>query len=186
MERIALPSPVQAFAPDFSRRFRLILTTLIAVIARRFPREPKLAPLAIPLWTRLIRAIRRLERLMARFAAGKPAKPHRSGLSGLHRATPVLPKGRAWLVLALGHEVAACATQLEALLADPAAVALLAAVPTAQRILHPLMRLLGVGPFAPRRRPAPPPSDPPLFGKFAFRSHGYSWYEVPTPPGNPA
>jgi hypothetical protein len=186
VERIALLSPVQASAPDFCRRFGLILTTLMAVIARRFPREPRLAPLAIPLWTRLTRAIRRFERLMARFVQGTPAKPHRSGPSGPHRATPVLPRGRAWLVLALAHEGAACATQLEALLADPAAVALLAAVPAAQRILHPLMRLLGIGPFAPRRRPAPPPSEPPTFGKLAFRSHGYSWYEVPTPPGNPA
>jgi len=80
------PAPVQAFAPDFSRRLRLILTTLAALIARRFLREPRLAALIVPLWSRLQRAARRFERLMARLTAGRLPKPHRSGPGGPHRA----------------------------------------------------------------------------------------------------
>jgi hypothetical protein len=49
----APPIPVQAFAPDFARRFGLIIAALVALIARRLLREPRLALLIIPLCTRL-------------------------------------------------------------------------------------------------------------------------------------
>jgi hypothetical protein len=181
------PPPVQAFAPDFSRRVRLILTTLAALIARRFLREPRLAALIVPLWSRLQRAARRFERLMLGLAAGRLPKPRRSGPTGPHRSAGALPTGRGWLVRALGPEAAACATQLETLLAEPAAAELLALAPTARRILRPIARMLAIGAFAPRRRPAraTPPAPPPL-GEVAFRSHGYTWYVVPTPPALPA
>ena len=186
MQSVPLPAPVQAFAPDFARRLGLILATLAALIARRFLREPKFSALIVPLWTRLNHAARRFERLMARLAAGTPAKPHRPGRTGgSHRSATVLPTGRGWLVAALGSEAAACATQLQALLAEPAAAELLALAPTARRIIRPLTRLLAIGAFAPRPRPAPSPEPPPL-RKVAFRSHGYTWYVVPTPPANPA
>ncbi len=185
------PAPLQAFAPDFARRFGLILTTLAALIARRFLREPRLAAFIVPLWSRLNRAARRFERLMARLAAGRLPKPRKSGPGGPHRGADTLPTGRGWLVRALGPEAAASATQLEALLAEPAAAELLAAAPTARRILRPLARLLAIGAFAPRpaKRPRPAPTAPPEptpLGEVALRSQGYTWYVVPTPPASPA
>jgi hypothetical protein len=182
-----LPPPVQAFAPDFARRLGLILATLAALIARRFLREPALASLIVPLWSRLQRAARRFERLMARLAAGTLRKPHHSGPGGPHRSADVLPTGRGWLVRALGPEAAACATQLETLLAEPAAAELLALAPTAGRILRPLARMLAIGAFAPRPRPvrAAAPDLPPL-REVAIRSPGFTWYVVPTPPALPA
>jgi hypothetical protein len=71
---------------------------------------------------------------------------------------------------------------LQALLAEPAAAELLAQAPSAGRILRPITRLLAIGAFAPRPRPArAAPMAAPL-GKVAFRSQGYTWYVVPTPP----
>jgi len=191
-----LPAPVQAFAPDFARRLGFILATLAALIARRFLRQPRFAALIVPLWRRLNRAARRFERLMVGLAAGRLPKPRASGApssgspgrGGLHRSADTLPTGRGWLVAALGHEAAACATQLQALLAEPSAAELLALVPTAQRILRPLTRMLAIGAFAFRPRPAraAPVAAPPLafvpFDEVAFRSQGYTWYVVPTPP----
>jgi hypothetical protein len=66
-----LPTPLAAFAADFSRRFGLILAALAALVARRFLRQPRLVTLIVPLWNRLNRAARRCERLMARLAAGE-------------------------------------------------------------------------------------------------------------------
>jgi hypothetical protein len=190
------PAPVQTFAPDLARRVGLILTTLAALIARRFLRQPRLAALIIPLWTRLTRAARRFERLMARLAAGglpKPrasgrGDPHRddtlpTGRGGPHRGAETIPTGRGWLVRVLGSEAAACATQLQALLAEPAAAELLALAPAAQRILRPIARMLAIGAFAFRPRPAPVAAPR---REVAFRSAGYTWYVVPTPPANPA
>ncbi len=184
MTSAPLPAPVQAFAPDFARRLALILATLSAVIARRFPREPRLVGLIIPLWRRINRAARRFEHLMARLAAGTLPRHRRSGRGG-HRSATVLPGGRFWLIRALGSEAVACATQLAALLAEPAAAELLALVPAAGRIIRSLTRLLAIGA---RQRPARtvPAPEPSPFGKVAFRSQGYTWYEVSTPPANPA
>ena len=57
-----------------------------------------------------------------------------------------LPGGRGWLVRALGWEVVAFGSQLEALIAEPEMQALLARVPAAGRLLRPLCRMLGVSP----------------------------------------
>jgi hypothetical protein len=190
------PVPVQASAPDLARRVGLILATLAALIARRFLRQPRFAALIVPLWSRLQRAARRFERLMARLAVGRLPKPRASGAppsgspgrGGSHRSAGTLPTGRGWLVAALGPEAAACATQLQALLAEPGAAELLALAPTAQRILRPIARMLAIGAFAPRPRPvraaqvaASPLAFLPL-GKLVGRSPGFTWYEVPTPP----
>ena len=186
MNPAPLPATVQAYAPDLARRVALILTTLAALVARRFLAQPRLVALIIPLWRRLTRAARRFERLMARLAAGDVGKPRRSGAprpGGAHRNR--LPGGRAWLVVALGYEAAGLASQLAALLAEPGAADLLARAPTAQRILNPISRILGVGAYALRPRPAPAPKPSLEFfppGPLAFRSLGYTFYEVPTPP----
>ena len=201
MNPLPIPAPVQAYAPDFARRLGLILAALAAIIARRFPREPRLVALAVPLWRRINRAIRRFERLMAHLAAGTLPRSHRSAApSSASPAAPPsaspdrgdrprpaadpLPRGRFWLIRALGHEAAACATQLEALLAEPAAAELLALVPAAGRIIRPLIRLLAIGARQRPARAAPAPEPSPC-GKVAFRSQGYTWYEVATPPAKP-
>ena len=180
----APPIPVQAFAPDFARRFGLILAALVALVSRRLLREPRLALLIVPLCTRLRRAARRFERLMARLAAGTPPRPHHSGPGGSHPSGTALPTGRGWLIRVLGYEAAGYASQLQALLAEPAAASLLAATPKAGRILRPLSRLLAIGAFTFRSRPArvapAPAAEPPW--KIAFRSHGTTWHVVPTPP----
>jgi hypothetical protein len=132
---------------------------LAALVARRFLREPRLQTLIIPLWTRLTRAAGRFERLMTRFAANRlrkprPPRPHRPTPDTAR--PPALPAGHGWLIRALAHEAAAYASQLEALLAEPATAALLAACPQATRILRPLGRMLGLQAFAPKRRARKP------------------------------
>ena len=90
---------------------------------------------------------------MVRLAAGKlpPVRISRKS-SFLRKQEPILtavptparpvrllPTGRAWLLRALGWEVAVYGSQLQALLADPATAELLARVPAAARILHPVL-----------------------------------------------
>jgi hypothetical protein len=181
------PVPVQASAPDLARRVGLILAALAVLVARRLLRHPRLAALIIPLCSRLNRAARRFAGLMTRLAAGALPKPRASGHGG-PRSANALPTGRGWLVAALGSEGAAYAFQLQTLLAEPAAAELLALAPAAQRILRPLTRMLAIGAFAFRPRPAraAPGTTPPPLREVAFRSQGYTWYVVPTPPANPA
>ncbi len=145
----------------------VILRNLAALIARRFLRDPFHAALIIPLWQHLTRAARRLDSLLVRLAAGPlpPPRP-RTGphSSGPRRKSP-FPATRAWLIQALGFEAAAYASQLEALLADPAAADLLGNT-AARRTLAPIRRMLGLPP-APRpvtpaaASAAPLPSAPP-------------------------
>jgi hypothetical protein len=148
------PTPVQASAPDIARRVALIVAALAALVAHRFLADPRLASLIIPLWTRLTRTARRFDRLMARFAANRLPKPRpprpRHQNPGTVRPTP-FPTGYGWLLRALPHEAATYAAQLEALLAEPAVAALLAACPAAGRILRPLGRMLALDALAPKR-----------------------------------
>ena len=185
MQTAPLPTPLAAFAADFSRRFGLILAALAALVARRFLCQPRLVTLIVPLWNRLNRAARRCERLMAQLAAGRLPQPRRPGRSGPHPVGATLPGGRGWLVRALGPEAAAYAAQLESLLAEPAAAELLALAPSAGRILRPIAHMLGVGAIAPGRRAAralraPPPVRPSL-GEPASASPGMTGCKVPTP-----
>ncbi len=197
-----LQAPVSAtaltFAPEFACRVGLIVADLVVLIAARF-REPRIGALVVPLCARLRRCARRFARLLARVAAGKPAQ-RRSPQPGPPPSTetstpetqppetqpietpppeappalarPRYPTGRAWLVVALGSEAAIRGVRLEMLLAEPAAVELIAAVPAVGCLLRPLCRMLGVDALAiPRQRPAadrpakpsvaPPPVTPP-------------------------
>ena len=144
METPAIPAPVSAYAPEFARRLGIILRMLAAIVARRLAREPRFIALVVPLWRRINRATRRFERLMAGLAAGRLPKPSRSGHGGPRQPNP-LPRGRGWLVRVLGHEAAGCASQLQALLAEPEAAGLLALVPAAARIIRPVGRMLDLG-----------------------------------------
>jgi hypothetical protein len=137
---------LRALAPAFAGRLAVILLALAALVARRFLRVPGLAARTVPLCKRLARARLRLARIMDRLAAGAA------------RPAP-LPRGRAWLVRALGHEAAALAGQLDALLAAPEAAQLLAAARAAGHVLRPICHMLGLRPAA-LPRPAARPSRP--------------------------
>jgi len=156
-------SPTLPLAPDFAHRLGAILAGLAALIARSFLRDPFRAPLILPLWTHLNRAARRLESAFARLAAGlssrpRAAKPRASGPHHRH----AFPTRRGWLAAALGPEAAAYASQIESLLAEPAAADALARSLAARRTLAPIRRMLGLAAPRPRRprvrvRPQPPP-----------------------------
>jgi hypothetical protein len=145
----AQPPPA---TPNLAPSCGVILRNLAALIARRFLHDPFHAALIIPLWQHLTRAARRLDRLLARLAAGPlpPPRPRASNRSGPRRKS-IFPSKSAWLIRALGAEAAACAAQLEAMLADPAAADLLACT-AARRALAPIRRMLGLPPM---RSPRP-------------------------------
>jgi hypothetical protein len=173
VETPAIPAPVSAYAPEFARRLGIILRMLAAIVARRLAREPGFIALVVPLWRRINRATCRFERLMAGLAAGRLPKPSRSGHSGPRQPNP-LPRGRGWLVRVLGHEAAGCASQLQALLAEPEAAELLALVPAAAGIIRPIGRMLDPGarnrplraiPAAARQYCALPPVLSPEWGR---------------------
>ena len=188
------PLPIQAYAPEFARRFRLIMSALLAVIGRRLGRDPRFATIIWPLWNRCNRTANRFQRLMAHLAAGtlpkprtpreprEPGAPTRSG--GPHRPADRLPRGNGWLVRVLGYEAAGLASQLSALLSEPGVAELLALAPTAGRSLNPVKRLLGVGEYVirqPRPKPKAAPKEALRFeppGPLAFRSEGRTWYDV--------
>ena len=154
MECAPLPAPVQASLPDLARRLAIVLASLAAVVARRFLKDPRFFSIIIPLCTCITHAGLRFKRLTVRLAAGPLPKPHKSGRGGPHRH--ILPTGRGWLIRALGWEAAGYGSQLQFLLAEPAAVEFLALVPSARRILSPIGRMLGLAAFAPKPRTRKP------------------------------
>ena len=160
MQPIPLPASVLASLPYLARQLGIILTTLAAVVARRFLREPRLATLTVPLWNCINRTAYRFRRLTVRLAAGPLPKPRarKPGHGGPH--PHILPTGRGWLIRTLGWEAAGCGSQLEFLLAEPAAVEFLALVPGARRILSPIGRMLGLAAFAPKPRVRKPRRKP--------------------------
>jgi hypothetical protein len=160
-------SPTLSRAPDFAQRLGAILLGLAALVARRFLRDPFRAPLIVPLWTHLSRAARRLDRAFAHLAAGLPPRPRAAKPHPVSpRRASAFPARRGWLAAALGPEAAAYASQIESLLAEPAAADALARSLAARRTLAPIRRMLGLvapRPRRPRARPqaAPPPAAPP-------------------------
>ena len=154
--------------PTLAPRLGVILRNLAALIARRFLHDPRCVVFIVPLWRHLTRAAQRLDNLLARLAAGPlppPVPRSRKPRQGGPRPKPQFPTTRAWLIRALGAEAAACASQLETLLAEPEAAALLAN-PAARRTLAPIRRMLGLVPPRPRRASAaaaaPPPRPAPI------------------------
>jgi hypothetical protein len=165
--------PAVALPPDLPGRLSALLLALAGLIARRLLRDPFRAAFILPLWTRLNRAAHRVQYRLARLAAGLPCPAPRA-----RPATPaprrprtpsVLPRRRTWLVQALGHEAAGYASQLQALLAEPASEKLFATDPVLVRTLRPIRHMLGLTaprkprPPAPRRKwvdPLYPPGTP--------------------------
>ena len=130
----------------------------------RRPDDPRIIPLIVPIWNRIGRLLARFERLVVKLGTGwrpkaAPQPPPRS----TPRSTPQaphaqpdairLPRGFGWLVQ-LTHGATAASGHVQALLAEPGMAELLAAAPSAGRILRPLCRALGI-------RPGPPLSEPP-------------------------
>ncbi len=64
----------------------------------------------------------------------------------------MLPTSRGWLVRELGFEAACYGSQMQTRLAEPTAAELLLVALTANRIVNPILRMLGIGPYAPRPR----------------------------------
>jgi hypothetical protein len=142
-------------APAFAGRFAMIAAGLVALIARAFLRDPRLAPLILPLCGRINRAARRFAAVMALLARHGALRrgeaSDRGALAPRKRTRPFAPRTRcpipttpAWLIAALRHEAAAYASQLAHLLAEPGISELLDAAPAAKRLLRPLCRMLGL------------------------------------------
>ena len=148
-----------------------ILGTFLKAAGVRSSRERALIPIVERLWHRVNRLRNRFARLLAKLATGwRPklvAGPARARPANTDRVRPeALPRGHVWLYAMLPGDAASCASQLQAMLADPGMRAVLAEVPAAGRIMRPLCRLLGLtlgdplgANFAPqprRRAPAAP------------------------------
>ena len=168
----------QAFAAEFADRIRSILLSLHVTVAARFR---ILGLFTNPLCNRLNRGAQRIAALMARLAQGRlrrprttpahPAAPPRDPQQPCCRQPPRfrLPQGQGWLARLLLHEAIVTGLHLNALLADPASQAILAAVPALARILAPIHRMLGWPPAksAPKTaiEPAPAPVGETASGK---------------------
>ena len=183
----------------------LIVAGLQKAAAARAGRDHAVAPLVMLLWTRLARLTARFDALVARLTAGHPAAPARPRIrptsTAPARKAPAaglrLPRSHTWLIRLLPGEAASYGCQLQALLADPAMAALLAAAPEAGRILRPLCRLLAIAPEgslalpsaagkpAPKPRPAkpaPPPESGPTLAQMWAALTNQTPAAAPDPP----
>ena len=114
---------------------------------------------ALILYRRIGGIAGRIERMLVRFRAGRLWRvTHRvTRVGAIRRANCTLPRRFGWLVQAGGHRAAAFGAQIQAVLAAPEMVELLAASPQAARMLRPLCRALAValpGSVAQPRQPA--------------------------------
>lgn len=160
MHPVATALVSSADTAAFARQVGLILADLVAVIARRFLRDPRLLPLIVPLWRWLTHIACRLERVavrrrpvVARVPAVSATRAARAELPAMAK----LPRGRGWLVRQLGYEAVGYGSQLAHLLGQPEAQAILAQLPGMARILRPVCRLLGLADVAGVTDVAPPP-----------------------------
>ena len=145
MEIAPTPLNLPIVAPELARRLGMILAGLVAVIARRFLREPRLLALILPLWRRLTHVAARFERAVARPVRPQAARGRPRAARPAEPPTSLrLPMGRGWLVRELGYEAVGFGSQLAHLLADPEMQAVMAAVPAVARIFRPVCRMLGV------------------------------------------
>ena len=170
---------MQAEANDLMDRYGRIISALFAVVTAH---NRVLARWLFPLFDRLIlvhssRALNLLGRL-----TGGVFRRRRPGLTRRPAATrpapqasqfaSILPMAWKWLTRALPspvHEAAqAAGAELQALLSEPASIAIFAAAPALRRHLRPIARALGVtlpgekpprdpGPETPPPAPEPPP-----------------------------
>lgn len=158
------PSP-----PTAGTLLGLTVHALWAMIRLHAARTSVIHPLLNFLGGYLHRAAPRLDRLLARWQAGRltprPGRPRPTKIitePSQDRARVRLPTSRGWL-LRMIQPTAQFTGQVEALLARPEIVELLAASPQAGRILRPLLRMLSYDPPPPiLRLPARPRRPRPL------------------------
>ena len=164
MNTAPIQDDLRLAAPDLAQRLGVILMGLAALIARGYLRHPTRSTLIVALWQYLKRTTDRFGRLAARLAAGRRPRPSRPGRTGRTGAPPLrFPREEAWILRDLRHEAALFRYQLERLLAEPAAKALIETAPTAARLLRPVCHMLGLkhAILAPRpRRPRPAAPEP--------------------------
>src|SRR5690348_15536876 len=155
MNAAALPSA--ASLADLSGRLEQLLAALLKVVGNRSYLVPGLQEPVVPFRKRIARDTRRLQRLLARLAAGKLPTSRQCKPRGPRKAPyrkPVLPTARGWLGQAGGYDARGIGSQLEYLLSEPDAAALLA-IPAFARIINPFRHMLG-NPPRPPKPPAPP------------------------------
>jgi hypothetical protein len=131
-----------------SDRLTLTLDGLCRAVAARIAGGMLAAAVIVLIWRRVRRVEGRILGLLRRFRAGRlwVVSGPRAGRSGVRRSVGVgrLPRGFGWLLPLVPSEAACFAGQLQAVLAEPEMVALLAASPQAGRVLAPLCRMLGI------------------------------------------
>ena len=160
MQPSALTPELIAAAPEVSGRLGRILMDLAAAVAREFLRDPRHVGLIVPLWNYISRTARRFDSAITRLVAGK-LRTHAPRQGGATEPAPRknphlrLPTQHAWLVVTLRHHAAGYGSQLNHLLSEPEAAALIAACPQAARLLRPLCHLLGISPAAIQAPPKP-------------------------------
>ena len=135
----------------------LLALRLVAILGRFIPvltlHQPRLGAHAIALGTCFRTAIARLAALLARLPALQPRlrttspapeAPHTPREPSQTAPPPRLPRRPRWLLATLPEDAATLKAEIEALLAEPGATALLATYHAALRALRPLCRLLGI------------------------------------------
>ena len=168
------PDPAYPLA-DVVRRFGLSIAGLLKLARRLIPIQAKPDDPGVAVHSYIRRTGRRFERLLARLAAGirprpQPPRPQPLRPERKPRTTPRLRLSRrhGWLRAALDHNAGCYGSQIAHLLREPATAALVASSPQAQRLLRPLLRMLGTvppdcipplpkHPRKPRRKPPPRP-----------------------------
>ena len=161
----ATPSAtLRDLALELDHKLGRIFAALQPLIAHHFLRHAWVHfSVTIPLCNRFSRYARRFSRLMAGIAAGRlpagrspRARPSVTEERPVNRKPrPAIPRQRGWMLKAMGYHVALYRNHLQALLAEPAMVELLAVAPGAGRIIRPLCHMLLLPPPG-RPRPSPP------------------------------
>ncbi len=137
-----------------TERFSFVLDALYRAVAARFAGR-RLPVLVIALvCARLRRFEREVLALVTAIRAGRVRVGHgRGGRPGVARGPRVeapgaarLPRGFAWLLVAVPYEAANYASQMRVVLQDPEMVALIGASPRLARLLRPLCRALALEP----------------------------------------
>ncbi len=188
------PSPFTPLLLRLAQLFGGLRTAVAACGGRRMlgwdrrPDDPRIVPLIIPICAHFSRLMARFERLVARLAAGwRPSQtaraPRPAGSPRAPRPPSPLPRRFGWLVV-FTHGATAYAGHLQVLLAEPGIADLLAAAPSAGRLLRPLCRMLGIRPGPPLAEAAPPPANParPRSPDGRFRSPAPHWPPPHWPP----
>ncbi len=135
-----------------TERFSIVLDGLYRAVAARFAGRR----LPVALITLICARLRRFERevlaLVAAIRAGRVRVGHgHGGRPGVARGAKAkvpnaarLPRGFAWLIVAVPYEAANYASQLRAVLQDPEMATLIAGSPRLAKLLRPMCRALAL------------------------------------------